>query len=104
MKHLENGQWCFGKKDVWGLCDANGKVLLPREYESISPIGDLVWVKKNGLEGLNSSTGKVIFPAEFVEIQPVDCGFFRCRKSIDGQMTQSIVNLEGNYIWKWTVE
>ncbi|MBL0017274.1 MAG: WG repeat-containing protein [Bacteroidetes bacterium] len=70
MKHLENGQWRFGKMDVWGLCDANGKVLLPREYESISPIGDLVWVKKNGLEGLNSSTGKVIFPAEFVKFSP----------------------------------
>jgi hypothetical protein len=104
MDHLENGQWRFGKNGVWGLCDSDGKVLLPREYESIAQIGDLVWVKKNGLVGLNAVTGKVIFPAEFVEIQSVGCGFFRCRKSIDGKMMQAIVNLEGNYIWQWTVE
>jgi hypothetical protein len=104
LKHLENGQWRFGKMDVWGLCDANGKVLLPREYESISPIGDLVWVKKNGLEGLNAADGKVIFPTEFAEIQPVGCGFYRCWKSVNGIPMQAVVNLEGKYIWKWTAE
>jgi hypothetical protein len=104
LEPLENGQWRYGKNGVWGLCDANGKVLLPREYESISPMGDIVWLKRDGLEGLNSSSGKVIFPVEYLDIQPVGCGFYRCRKLVNGIPMQAVVNLEGKYIWKWTAE
>jgi hypothetical protein len=67
-------------------------------------MGDIVWLKRDGLEGLNSSSGKVIFPVEYLDIQPVGCGFYRCRKLVNGIPMQAVVNLEGKYIWKWTAE
>lgn len=74
---LRNG--CFpvghkaenGKK-LWGLVQANGKMILPEEYDHVEEMyqTELVKVQKNGLYGLADTLGRVLYSPKYTDISP----------------------------------
>lgn len=55
--------------DKWGACDAEGRLVIPCEYDWITIFDDCIRVRKNDLFGLFSKEGKQLTPFEFRYIE-----------------------------------
>ncbi len=83
-KIMTSGVGAVFNGEKWGAVNAEGKEILPFEFDEITPVlnGENSYLKtmQNGLHGLTSLTGKIIVPANYREVYFYNDVFLGCNK------------------------
>lgn len=72
IHHLGDNLFIAQKEEKWGLFRADGKQLLPHEYDFIydlPPARQFTKIKQGLKEGLVSTTGEILLPTEYTSIE-----------------------------------
>ncbi len=85
LQPLETGHWLVMQGDSVGICDAQGKVLLPAIYDEISLDTDQLWVRLGGLEGIADMQGHFFIAIEYERIVSLGDDGYEVAKFIDGK-------------------
>ena len=93
----QGGVAVFEENGKVGLVDSSGKVLLPAEYDDISPFGTSEWTKlrQDNLMGVVCKDGRVVIECawnDYVWIIP-QAGFGVVSNMNDGQTFETLIDL-----------
>jgi hypothetical protein len=99
LRPLKNGNWLVINDTLWGMCDANGEMLLPLEFDYIYDRGELLDIDKGGLQGIADSRGKILIPAEYELAFLGACDLFTLAKLVKGKLSIGVQDRAGNWIW-----
>ena len=80
--NYEDYQYEVKKNGLMGILDAQGKIVLPIEYKSITSIGQkhFIGTDKAGKQGISNYQNKVIMPYQYDEIKPYKENTFKVKK------------------------
>ncbi len=91
------------KNDKFGILNEKGKLVIPIEYESLSPIGSnatpefFYYAKKDGKAGILSRDNRVTIPFEFEHLSYKKT-YFETSFSVKGKPRLGVIDLKGKEI------